>query len=63
MLSICKTSFVYQVPIFRVLCATCTYETSDEANVGERAQAAGDDVAGGASGGNGKKREREAGGG
>ena len=34
---------------------------SDDANAGERAQAAGDNVAGGASGGNGKKREREAG--
>ena len=40
-----------------------TGETSDDANAGERAQAAGDDVAGGARGGNGKKREREAGGG
>ena len=37
--------------------------TSDDANAGERAQAAGDDVAGGASGGNGTKRECEADGG
>ena len=44
--------------------AHITGETSDGADAGGRAQAeGGDGEAGGASGGNGKKREREAGGG
>ena len=38
-----------------------TGKTSDDASAGAQAQAAGDEVAGGASSGNGKKREREAG--
>ena len=43
--------------------AHITGETSDGADAGGRAQAEGDGIAGGASGGNGKKRERRAGGG
>ena len=43
--------------------AHITGETSDGADAGGRAQAEGDGKAGGTSGGNGKKREREAGGG
>ena len=38
-----------------------TGKTSDDASAGAQAQAAGDEVAGGASGDNGKKRVREAG--
>ena len=49
----------YRTEFFR---DPCPY-TYDDAGAGGQAQAEGDGIAGGASGGNDKKREREAGGG